>query len=138
MKKYIRHEDVTRTTTLIIVSVIAILILITAGTDSLLDFPMLPILWITVMVSASAVGHIVWLIVSCFSKRNHFHTVLTLTCAGLAGLSFISSEAERHSGEMFSGLGAAIIFLLFTLPLAVTVIFWLIKGLVSLKRRKAD
>ena len=138
MKPYVQGNDTARTLILIIVSVLSLSVLFSMK-DSWLDFPITPLLWASVAVSASAVGHIVWLVVSIFSEKNRFYSVMPLTCAALTAVSAIQAGIESRSGEMFSDLGAAVIIVLFTLPLAAVTLLWIIVGirhLIRLVRKK--
>lgn len=134
MKAYVTETDAQRTWILVIAATISILIMLASGIDNILDFPMFLLLWATVAVTAAAAGHIVWLIVSCFNRKNRFYSVMILTSALLTGISLIWSGIERHRGGFLSGLGAAIVLFFFTIPLAATMLFWIIAGVRDLIR----
>ncbi|MBO4878063.1 MAG: hypothetical protein J5501_08670 [Ruminococcus sp.] len=138
MKKYVGENDTARTWILVIVGVLCTVIILSCGMDKMLDFPMMPLLWATIMIDATAAGHLIWLLVSAFSEKNRFYTVLPLTCGGLGLISYIYSEIERHRNGFLSDLGAAIIILFFTLPLAAVTVFWIIAGIVHLVRSKKN
>lgn len=138
MKAYVNENDTARTWILIIAAVFSIIVLKCCGGDTWLDFPLFLIEWASMAVAATAAGHIVWLLVSRYSEKNRFYSIMPLTCGILTAASVIRAVIEYNNGGFLSGLGAAVIELLFTVPFAAATIFWGIAGIRHLVRMNKE
>ena len=103
----------------IVIIIAAILlggIILLEGLDSFLSFPACLILWFAVGLGATALAHLISLIVCLITKKDIL-SVLQLLCPGvLALVALFFACRERHS---FMGyIGAAVIEVLFVIPLA--------------------
>lgn len=121
----------------IIVSIAVLLACMTAvvGLDNLMEPYLIFVLWAIVGFCATAVGHLVSLLVNLVTGKDHLRLFLPVCSGILLLITLIWVEKESHG--FMGNLGAGIIFGLFSLPVGAVFVFWSAAGIISgLKQKK--
>ena len=99
---------------IVITAVLAGGIILLCGLDAFLGFPLCFVLWLAVGYGATALAHLIAMLVYLITKKNYLNMLLVL-CPGLLTLISIG-WAIRESQSFMGSLGAAVIEVLFTIP----------------------
>jgi len=131
-----------RTQKSIVVIIAAILlggVIMLVGVDPFLEFPGWLVLWFAVGFGATALAHLISLIIYLITEKDCLSKLLLL-CPGVLTLVMLLWACHEKKGFM-GYLGAAVIEVLFVLPLGATFLFWLTAVIVRALRNqtpKAD
>ena len=94
-----------------------------AGLDTFLDLPLVLVLWAAVGLCATALAHLISLIIYLITKKDRLPGLRLLCPAVLTAAAII--WAWRENKEFMGSIGAAVITVQFVIPLGATFLFWL-------------
>ena len=96
------------------------------GLDNFLDFPLIFLLWFIIGFGATAAGHLVSLIINLITGKDHLRLCLPLCSGALLLGTLLWAAHESH--EFMGRIGAGIIEGLFTLPVGIVFVIWLLNA----------
>ena len=106
------------------------------GLDNFMDFPLIFLLWFIIGFGATAAGHLVSLIINLITGKDHLRLCLPL-CSGallMGTLLWAAHESHRFMGR----IGAGIIVGLFTLPVGIAFVIWLLYAVYHAGRNRKE
>ena len=99
-------------------------VILLCGLDAFLELPLWFVLCFAVGYGATALAHLIAMLVFLITEKNYLNMLLLL-CPGV--LTLISIGWAIHESKRFMGyLGAAVIEVMFTIPCGAAFLFWLI------------
>ena len=122
-----KEKNILKSLVIMITAILLGGIIILLDAEDFLEFPACIVLWFTVGYGATALAHLLALIVYLITDKDHLR-MLRLLCTGV--LTLISIGWAMHEKRGFMGsLGAAVIGVMFTIPCGAAFLFWLIAAI---------
>ena len=134
------EHDVSKSIATVVIAILLAGMVAIIGIDLFLDFPFIFLLWFIIGFGATAAGHLVSLIFNLVTGKDHLRLFLPV-CSGVLLLGTLLWAKHESHGFMGS-LGAGIIEGLFTLPVGIVFVIWLLNAIYhagkNRRERKTD
>ena len=128
------EKQVRKSVIIVIIAVLLVCMTAVWGMENLMEPYLIIVFWAIVGFCATAVGHLVSLLVNLVTGKDHLRLLLPVCSGILLLITLIWMEKESH--EFMGRIGAGILFGLFTIPVGAVFLFWLINWLVHALKKK--